>query len=208
MSYNSIDTTKREIYIDFDYDELNSDGTFGSSNNPVKVAMVPSSQVSVTKTALGTPLEIQNGTVITVTDNIKPGLLEAYRGNSSMAPSQYYSYITYPALTKDQILIVLDEKVQLQNVANADQFKTLFDVKLESQPNSAINPSQFSAEAFDEQRNVSTLSNAVNTRMIIVTLTNPINEAVSVSIRSNSLWDGNKDVNGFNILNDAFETSF
>ena len=209
MSYNSINTTLRELYFDIDSSsELNTDGTYGMAHTPVTVSMVTPNQVSYTKTALGTPLEIQGGAAVQVTDNIRPGLLEAYRGNRASATSAYASGVTLPALTRNQVLIVFDEPVQLQGVANAAQLVNILDVRLESQPNSTISPSYYTAEAFDDRLNVSSSTGTAVTRMLIVTFVSTINEAVNVSVRANSLSDGNRDANGFNVMNEAFDTGF
>ena len=208
MGYGSINATAREIYFDFDSITLNSDGTYGASRSPVTVEMVSPGLVSVTKTALGTPLEIQNNAVVQTVDNIKPGLQEAFRGYRAGGASQSLSNVVYPNITYNQVLIVFNETVQFQNVSGAAQLANLIDVKLESQPNVSLSPSAYTVEAYDDQLNITSTTNPVGSRMIVVTLISPTTEAMNVSVRANSLWDGNRDMIGANILNNTFETGF
>ncbi|MCL2057894.1 MAG: hypothetical protein FWH01_02385 [Oscillospiraceae bacterium] len=207
MSSSSINSSSRELYIDFDTFDLNTDGTYGTSRTPVTVAMVPPNQVSYTKTALGVALEIQGGVTLTVTDNIKPGLHESYRGNRSAGSAPNLANVSFPALTRDQVLVVFDELIQFQGYTGS-QLIYILDVRLESQPNTSISPSLYTVTAYDNQLNDTSASNTVNTRMIVVTFVNPINEAVNVSVRANTLWDGNRDAYNSNIMNEAFETGF
>ena len=206
MSYNSINPTLRELYIDFDSIELNTDATYGNSHAQVTVSMALPNQVSVTKTALGTPIEIVGGANVNVTDNIKPGLYEAFRGLRASSSPPSLPGTTYPQISRDQILIVFDERVQFPGAANAAQLVNILDVKLESQPGSAIDPSRYTVEAYTDALAVSSSSGTPITRMIVVTLSSGITEAVNVSVRANSLWDGNKDANGLNVMNGAFDT--
>jgi hypothetical protein len=207
MGYNSINNTAREMYIDFDF-ELNGDGTYGSSHIPVTVSMVAPNQVFATKTALGTPLEVQGGAAILVVDNIKPELLEAFRGDRTATNSSLLPGVNYPALTNRQILIVFSERIQFQGANNAEQLKNILDVMLSDQPSVAINPSQYSVAAYSDEHQDTSATMTPSTRMIVVTLANPTSEAVKVSIRANTLWDGNKDAFGSNVMNNAFETDF
>ena len=209
MGYGSIDVAARELYIDLgDAFELNANGTFGSSNSPVTVAMVAPSQVLDTRTALGTALEIQGGSTASVTDNIRPGLHESFRGNRAASNSTTLGGVSYPALSKDQILIVFDELIQFQGVANAAQLVNILDVRRDSQQAVSLDPSQYTVEAYGDALNDTSSSSAVSTRMIVVTLLNPINEGISVSVRANTLWDGNSDANGIRIMNSTFDTGY
>ncbi|MDR3119860.1 MAG: hypothetical protein LBU58_00755, partial [Clostridiales bacterium] len=208
MGYNSISTSARELYIDLDGFDLNPDATYSAAHTPVTVSMVLASQVTLTKTALGTPLEIQNGAILQLTDGIKPGLLEQYRGNRAAALSQNLSGVMLPQLTRDQVLVVFDERVQLFGITSAAQLVNILDIKTENQPGSSMSPSQYTVEAYNEQYTPSSLSGNRDTRMLLVTFTSQINEAVNVSVRANTLWDGNYDANGLNVLNNAFETGY
>ena len=208
MGYHSINAAQRELYIELEGVELNSGGKYGSSGADVTVAMVAPAQVGYTKTALGTPLEIAGNATVTVTDNIKTGLHEALRGSRAAAAAPNLSGVSYPALTGSQIMIVFDELVQVKNAADATQLKSIVDVVCVSQPNVAINTSLFSIEAYGNTGNNVTGSNTVSTRMIIITLDPPIAEDVSVSVRANTLWDGNKDAGNNDIMNSAFASGF
>ena len=208
MTHNNINSSLRELYIDFDTFDLNQDGTYGSTNQPVTIAMVPPSQVSFTKTPLGTPLEIQGGAVVQVTDNIKPGFLEAFRGNMAAGPSGALTGVTYPALTRDQVLVVFNELVQVQSGTGSWPVSSMFDVTRENQPSNPISPSMYTVEALNNQGTAANAAGAVDVRMIVVTLSSPINDGLNVAVRAHSLWDGNKDVSGFNVMNNAFETGF
>ena len=208
MSINSINMAARELYIDFDSFELNADGTYGSGHTPVTVAMVAPNQVNNTMTALGTPLEIQGSATVTVTDNIKPGRHEAFRGNRAAGYAANLTNVSYPAITKDQILIVFDELIQFQGVSGAAQLVNIVDVRRDSQPGASIDPSQYTVAAYGDILNDTSSSSAVGTRMIVVTLINPINEGINISVRANTLWDGNKDADGLNVMNNPFDTGF
>jgi hypothetical protein len=210
MSYNSIDPVKREIYLDLaDSAGLNSDGTYGAAHTPVMIYMVPPASVSATKTALGTPLEIKDGGTVSVTDNLRPGFLEAARGNRAAGASSALPTLAYPALSRDQVLIAFDERVQFFGITSMSQLNSMLDVYLESQPSSPLNPTAYAVDAYTEQQIGSAgLNGASETRFIIVTLKNGTNEAVNVSVRANYLWDGHNDANGQYILNNAFATGF
>ncbi|MDR1438583.1 MAG: hypothetical protein LBJ10_00775 [Clostridiales bacterium] len=210
MSYNSIDTVKREIYLDLaDGNELNSDGTYGAAHTPVMVYMVPPASVVATKTALGTPLEIKDGGTVSVTDNLKPGRLEALRGNRASGASAVLPSISYPALSRDQILVAFDERVQFFGVSSPSQLNSMVDVYTESQPTSPLNPTAYSVEAYTEQLAPTVLGGgATDARFVVVTLRSGTNEAVNVAVRANYLWDSHYDANGQYIMNNAFETGF
>lgn len=207
LGYDSIDAEKRELYFDFDFD-LNADGTYGAAHTPVTISMVAPNQVNYTKTALGTPTEILNGATVTVTDNIKTGMQEAYRGNRAAGAAQNSANVSCPSVTRDQMLIVFDEPVDFLAISSIAQLNNLVDVMLVSSPNSPISRSQYMVDAYDANAAKITALGSVTTRMIVVTLASSTNQAVNVSIRASSLWDGNYDCNGWEIVNNAFETDF
>jgi hypothetical protein len=209
MSYNSIDPIKREIYLDMaDGNELNSDGTYGAAHSPVMIYMVPPASVSLTKTALGTPLEIKDGGTVAVADCLKPGFLEALRGNRAAGESAVLPSLAYPALSRDQILIAFDERVQFFGITSISQMNSMVDVYTESQPSSPLSPTAYTVDAYSEQLAGTALNGASDTRFIIVTLKNAMSEAVNVSVRANYLWDGHNDASGQYVMNDSFQTGF
>jgi hypothetical protein len=209
MSFSSIDSAKREIIFDLvDGYEMNSNGTYGASGLPLSVTMLVPGSVTLTKTALGTPLEIKDGVSANVIDNIKPGLLEAIRGACPAQASSLITGVAYPALTRDQVLIVLDERVRLVNITHPDQLGWMLDVRLGNQPGSSLVASAFTVEAFNESGANSTLSATVETRMLLVSLKSSTGDAASVTVRPNYLWDGNMDANGQNVMNAEIQTGY
>jgi hypothetical protein len=208
MSNSNINTSSRELYIELDGVELNADGTYGTQHNAVTVAMVAANLVGYTKTALGTPLEIKGGVTVTVTDNIKPGLLEAFRGSRAAGPSSYLQNVMYPALTQNQILIVFNEPVQMQGGSSGKYLTGVLNVKLENQPDNWLSPGQFTVEALDALNNQTGGSNSPNTHMLLVTLQNATFDAVNVYVSAFMLWDGNVDAYNSSIMNNPFETGY
>ena len=209
MGASNIDSAKREISIELmDGYAMNANGTYGTANQPLSVSMVMPASVSLTKTALGTPLEIKDSAAASVADNIKPGMLEAFRGSRASQASGAMSGVTYPALTQNQILIVLDERVRLFGVTSSDQLGQMLEIRTESQPGTTLALSAYEVIAYNESNENSTFSSSVETRMLLVTLKTAYSEAVDVTVRSNYLWDGNLDSNAQYVMNQSIDTGY
>ena len=209
MGYNSINTTRREIYFDLvDGYEINTDGSFGNGKAPISISMVVPASVSMTKTALGTPLEIEDGISAPVVDNIRPGLLEVFRGPRVTNTSSLNTTIRHPELTGNQILIVLDELVSLFGFSNLSQLNNMIDVRLESRPTESLNPNQYTVQTYNDYGTGTTVASTLDTRMLVVTLNIAYYEAINVSVHANIFWDGSRDADNQYVMNNSFDTGF
>ena len=210
MGYSDINTVRREITFTLaDGHELNADGTYGPNNLAVSVSVVLPAQVQYTKTALGTPLVMESASA-GVIDNIRPELFEAHRGNRPAQNSTLSPSLQHPAISTNQILVVFDKRVSFYDVNFAHQLTSLISATTESAPNVPLSPSSYNIEAFDNYLNPSVYeTNVADVRMILVTFINNVpQDAVSITVGANVLWNGKHTPENQMVLNGSFSTPY
>jgi hypothetical protein len=169
--------------------------------------MVLPAQVTLTKTALNSPTQIDGGGSAAVIDNIRPGMLEAFRGNRAAQNSRLVPTVSYPLITGNQILISFDKRVRFYGITSVNQLYNMLEITTETNPNSPLTSNMFSVAAYNDNLTDSMFINVNDVRMIVITLHN-VNEAVNVKVRATYLWNGLNFFDTQFVLNNEFSTGY